>query len=281
MDARQANLLRAYGRLGGGLARAVLSVGPPPARRRAARSEETPPNIEDVINESPELYTMIRLWIEAGAEHRRGYEQTGSWPTVSPTADELAARVAYYLPAIGEEGAFDVYALSPQEAAYQETWSKGQPDSEAWRLAPSLRRADVVFRDRERLVDELNKVAPKAAAAIKAEAPDADDWGLELWAVALVAGGVLVAIGRLSWQGALISSIAGYLLLGASAIAGFTFKTAEGKTITERAYEAVQAAAQKAAEGAKSIAWIIGLVAGAVGLLLVVLGVIGLARRSG
>lgn len=206
-------------------------------------------------------YAMVRLWIETGAYHYDYWKNTGKWPETKPTTAELVTNVLQYITP-------DVLPLTPEESAQVAQYAQQNPKFEG-QLPPSLRRGDVVFRSRAHLVEGLNTLAPATAAKIKAKAPDADGWGLEPWAVALTASGVLYVVGKLNWKGAVISAVAGYLLLGVTAYFAVTAKTEDGKNVVRAAFDAAAAAVQEVGKKASMLVTgliIAGTVAVGVGL---------------
>lgn len=162
-------------------------------------------------------YTMLRMYIETGHVRYQRWAETGVWPEMDPpTSTMISVLLGYITP--------DLLPLTPAESATLMA-AGGE------KLPPELRRGDVVFRDRKTLVAAVNALAPELAGQVHATAPGADDGDVEWWAVALSAAGALRWIGKLSWQGALISTIASYLLLGIVAYFGLSAKTPEGKNI--------------------------------------------------
>lgn len=225
-------------------------------------------------------YVQVRLWTEAGAQHYAYWEQNGAWPETSPTTQQLVDNVLQYITP-------DVLPLTPVEAAQVAQYALDNPKFEG-QLPPELRRGDVVFRSREHLVEGLNTLAPGTAAKIKGLAPDADSWGIELWAVGLGAGGVLVAIGKLKYlskadpRAALISTVAGLLLLGAVAVMGLSTKTKEGKNVVAATVQALADAATAVGKKASQLVTgliVAGTVALGVGLTIVVVRTVGKRRR--
>lgn len=267
------------GRAAGG--RAMAGDGSSPASsptppRTAARSAE----IDEQFDVA--TYTMIRLWIEAGNAYLVFFRARGRWPEADPSIDRLVSSVLAHLPA-------DYFSLTPAELQAVAAWDDGSP-ARAGRLPPELRRGDVVFRDRDLLIQTLNERNPAAAAEVKALAPDADDGDVEWWAIALaspfagglLAAGILHSIGALSWRGVLLSQISGYLLIATNVAAEVPIHTERGRQVAAAAWEKIKTEAAAAADGIwRTVAMVVGGVLGTILLIvLVVLGVRGAARAA-
>lgn len=91
--------------------------------------------------------------------------------------------------------------------------------------------ATLAFGDYTQLREALDAVAGDAYTEIITMAPEAATGDIEWWAVALSAGMVLGAIGKLPWAGAPVAKVLSLLLYGVVAYFGFTATTSEGKTI--------------------------------------------------
>lgn len=188
----------------------------------------------DAIN--AQTYAMLRTYIEAGSTRYQRWKETGVWPEGGePSTNKLLGLVLKYVTP-------DLIPLDAAESAQLKAAGGKQ-------LPPALRRGDVVFRDRDQLIAAVDELAPDLAKQV-AQVPGSDSGGVEWWAVALSAAGTLAWIGKLSWQGALVSIIASRILLGVVAYLGLTAKTDEGKNIVA---EAAKAAANKAGDVANSI----------------------------
>lgn len=165
---------------------------------------------------------MLRIYVETGVLRYQRWAETGGWPEVGPPAtSQLVAAMVKHVPS-------GFYKLTPDERAKQEAYeTANKGDSH---LIAELRRPDVVFRDRQGLIDGINEGSPSSAEKIGG-VPGAADGGLEWWALAVAATGALWLLGRMSWQGALISAVAARIFASAVVYMGLTTKTPEGKNL--------------------------------------------------
>jgi hypothetical protein len=175
-------------------------------------------------------YVMCRMYIEVGALAYQKWKDTGVWPETDPPTSKLIDTLLEFITP-------DVLPLNAEEIAILAKSGNKQ-------LPPELRRGDIIFRNREALVEGLNTMAPATADAIKKKAPGADEGDLEWWAVTLSSAGALALIGLLSWRGKLIALVAAALLAGASAYLGLTAKTEDGQNAIKAAWQYAKEAAE-------------------------------------
>lgn len=206
-------------------------------------------------------YVLVRMLAEMGEYHYTYWLQNSEWPQTKPSTQEMVDEVLHYITP-------DVLPLTPEESAQVAQYAIDHPDKEG-QLPPELRRGDVVFRSKTHLIEGLNSIAPGTAEKIKGTAgADTDGWGIEAWTVSLGLGGALVLIGRLAIvtkftpTGALVSVIAGVLLITATAVFGANMKTKEGKNIVAAGVEKLGDVINAVGAAGKSL--ITGLVTAAV-----------------
>lgn len=113
--------------------------------------------------------------------------------------------------------------------------------------------ATLAFGEYNQLRAALDVAAGKAYAEIVDIDKGAVDGGIEWWAVAASAGGVLHVIGSLPWAGAPVAKLLAFLLYGCVAYFALTAETEEGKTIVKTIADAAVNAGAGVSDAASSL----------------------------
>lgn len=229
-----------------------------------------------------EVYAVLRMLIDSGCAsvdayrkfRENGGEGDSGWVDAQPGVAKMAETLYRFIPA-------SEISLAPAQDFAQ----KYKPGEPAWYPdTDASRRGWPTFVDRAQLLAALQKVTPESVQKEVGSLdrppdqkgklgmlPSADVGGLEWWAIALAAGGVLAWLGRRTLPGLLLT------LLPQGTLAFIGRWLFRGLLVVGAA-KALTYFGKKLVEGAKSAAGLLGpvLVIGS----LITIGVIGARQRK-
>lgn len=169
-------------------------------------------------------YAVVRSFIAAGAAEWDAWDKSGRgmWPQTDPTGKFLAATIFEYVP-----------MLAVQVPAADDNC----PTEEDRRTGTCFAgRYDQVFSpvNRQNLIAALDLRTPAdVKTQFYSNGAPSDAGELEWWATAIAAG-TLILIGSLSFKGAIIVKIVGYLFAAWAAYGFVSIKTPEGKSLAAK-----------------------------------------------